>query len=182
MNISRLHIVRISALLWTKFHQNRKDPMREIQRFPRGPPFPLFLDQNEARRAEKKIFWGRPPPLTSGSGWPAPPPPPPLSDGLDPPLCTKLFAWLVCEEQTNQEREVQRLLQSWFETTCIVFYNNIPRPAGHTSLLQVYKCYWTYVAMKPTMRQTSHAIDLVNAMQERNLRSQRYKSYCHFWI
>ena len=32
--ISRLHIVRISALRWTEFHQNRKDPMREIQRFP----------------------------------------------------------------------------------------------------------------------------------------------------
>ena len=28
-----LHIVRISALRWTEFHQNRKDPMREIQRF-----------------------------------------------------------------------------------------------------------------------------------------------------
>ena len=29
--------------------------------------------------------------------------------------------------------------------TCIVFYNNIS--AGHTSLLQVYRCYWTYVAI-----------------------------------
>ena len=28
------YIVRISALRWTQFHQNRKDPMREIQRFP----------------------------------------------------------------------------------------------------------------------------------------------------
>ena len=28
-----LHIVRISALRWTEFHQNRKDPIREIQRF-----------------------------------------------------------------------------------------------------------------------------------------------------
>ena len=27
---SRLHIVRISALRWTVFHQHRKDPMREI--------------------------------------------------------------------------------------------------------------------------------------------------------
>ena len=33
MKISRLHIVRISALRWTEFHQNRKGPMREIQRF-----------------------------------------------------------------------------------------------------------------------------------------------------
>ena len=32
--ISRLHIVHISALHWTEFHQNRKDPIREIQRFP----------------------------------------------------------------------------------------------------------------------------------------------------
>ena len=31
--ISRLHIVRISALRWTEFYQNRKDPIREIQRF-----------------------------------------------------------------------------------------------------------------------------------------------------
>ena len=34
VKISRLHIVRISALRWTEFHQNRKDPIREIQRFP----------------------------------------------------------------------------------------------------------------------------------------------------
>ena len=34
MKISRLHIVRISTLRWTEFHQNRKDPIREIQRFP----------------------------------------------------------------------------------------------------------------------------------------------------
>ena len=41
---------------------------------------PLFLDQNEAQRAEKKIFEA--PPLISGSGWPAPS----LSEGLDLPL------------------------------------------------------------------------------------------------
>ena len=34
VKISRLHIVRISALRRTEFHQNRKDRMREIQRFP----------------------------------------------------------------------------------------------------------------------------------------------------
>ena len=33
VKISRLHIVRISALR-TEFHQNRKEPIREIQRFP----------------------------------------------------------------------------------------------------------------------------------------------------
>ena len=31
---SRLQVVRISALRWTEFHQNRKDPIREIQQFP----------------------------------------------------------------------------------------------------------------------------------------------------
>ena len=43
-------------------------------RDPGGPGLPLFLDQTEARRAEKKFF-SRPPPL-------------PLSQGLDdwPPL------------------------------------------------------------------------------------------------
>ena len=34
VKIYRLRIVRISALRWTEFHQNRKDPMREIQQFP----------------------------------------------------------------------------------------------------------------------------------------------------
>ena len=34
VKISRLHIVRISALRWTEFHQNRKDTIPEIQRFP----------------------------------------------------------------------------------------------------------------------------------------------------
>ena len=45
---------------------------------------PLFLDQTEARRAEKNFIWDRPPPsLISGSGWPSLHP---LSEGLDPPL------------------------------------------------------------------------------------------------
>ena len=46
---------------------------------------PLFLDQTEVRRAEKKIFLRPPPPprhFISGSGWQGPP----LSEGLDPPL------------------------------------------------------------------------------------------------
>ena len=33
VKISRLNIVRISALRWTEFQKNRKDPMRGIQRF-----------------------------------------------------------------------------------------------------------------------------------------------------
>ena len=62
-----------------------------------------------------------------------------------------IFAIFTVKIQTvdwvskQQEREVRRLQQSWFKTTCIVFYNNIS--AGHTSLLQVYRCYWTYVAI-----------------------------------
>ena len=39
------------------------------------PPPPLFLDQTEDWRAEKKFFGDRPPPVISGSGWPPPPPP-----------------------------------------------------------------------------------------------------------
>ena len=39
---------------------------------PGGPPPPLYLDQTEDQRVEKKFFL-RPPPLISGSGWPPPP-------------------------------------------------------------------------------------------------------------
>ena len=48
------------------------------------PPPALFLDQNEARRAEKKNLRPGPLPFMSGSGYP--PPPLPLYGGLDPPL------------------------------------------------------------------------------------------------
>ena len=38
-----------------------------------APPPPLFLDETEARRAENIFFLNHPPPpLISGSGWPAP--------------------------------------------------------------------------------------------------------------
>ena len=44
-----------------------------------GPPPPLFLDQTEARRAEKKIFRDpASPPAPGLDGRPPPPPPPPL--------------------------------------------------------------------------------------------------------
>ena len=52
-------------------------------RGPGGPPFPLFLEQNEARRAEKIFFEDRPSPLPQSLD--ALPPSPP-SEGLDPPL------------------------------------------------------------------------------------------------
>ena len=48
----------------------------------RGAGPPLFLDQNEARRA-KKCLGGDRPPLFKGLDAP---PPPPLSQGLDPAL------------------------------------------------------------------------------------------------
>ena len=45
-------------------------------RGPGGPPFPLFLEQNEARRAEKIFFEDRPSPLPQSLD--APPPLPPI--------------------------------------------------------------------------------------------------------
>ena len=53
---------------------------------PGAPPPPLFLDQTEARSAEK-IFWGDRAPLPLSKGLDRPPPPP-VSQGLDPALLT----------------------------------------------------------------------------------------------
>ena len=56
------------------------------------PSPPLFLDQNEARRAENIFLETDPPPPPSSQGvddrQPPPPhlPPRPLSEGQDPPL------------------------------------------------------------------------------------------------
>ena len=58
---------------------------------PPRPRHPLFLEQTEARRAEKFFSWrllSLPPPL--------PPPPPPLSEGLDPPLALFLLLHGIC--------------------------------------------------------------------------------------
>ena len=49
---------------------------------------------------------------------------------------------VVRARSRNHKQEVQRLLQSWSEQRVLFFHNNIL--AGHTSLLQVYRCYWTY--------------------------------------
>ena len=51
-----------------------------------GPP--LFLDQTEARWAEKNFFRDRPPSLYGLNDWS-----PPFSEGLDPPL--NLFYYLT---------------------------------------------------------------------------------------
>ena len=51
---------------------------------PWDPPPPLFLDQSEARRAEKNFLQIAPPPLSKGLDDHHPPPP--LSQGLDPAL------------------------------------------------------------------------------------------------
>ena len=55
------------------------------------PPPVIFLDQTEARRAEKKFSGDRPPPTYLGVWMTAPPPRPLLallSQGLDPALLT----------------------------------------------------------------------------------------------
>ena len=57
--------------------------MADPREGPGGAP-PLFLDQNEAQRAEKN-FSETTPPLSQGLDYPAPPPSP-LSEGLDPSL------------------------------------------------------------------------------------------------
>ena len=57
-------------------------------RGPRGLGPPLYLDQTEARKAEK-YFFGRPPPLLSQGLDDHPPTPPLLSEGLHPPLLMK---------------------------------------------------------------------------------------------
>ena len=61
-----------SVLMWVK--KPCSGGSRGGARLP--PPLTLFLDQNEARRAEKIFFLRRGPALISGSGWPAPPPTP----------------------------------------------------------------------------------------------------------
>ena len=53
---------------------------------PGKPAPPLFLDQTEAWRAEKKFFLDHSSPLFQGLD-DCPPPPPTLSEGLDLPLC-----------------------------------------------------------------------------------------------
>ena len=63
---------------------------------------PLFLDQTEARTAEK-LFFGRPAPLLYLRVWMTAPPPPPLSQGLDPALIRELK-----QRRRRRQRERQK--------------------------------------------------------------------------
>ena len=63
--------------MWTQNHQSGRQTggasaVADSGEGPGGPGPPLFLDQNEARKAEKKFFLRLPPP-------------PRLSEGLDYP-------------------------------------------------------------------------------------------------
>ena len=60
----------------------------------------LFLDHNEARRAEKKFFGD--PTLSKGLDDP-PPPPPPLSQSLDPALPPSTLDPLPCVMPLHEE-------------------------------------------------------------------------------
>ena len=44
----------------------------------------------------------------------------------------------------NQKREVQRLPQSWSEQRVLFFMTIFRLVIPYTSLLPVYRCYWTY--------------------------------------
>ena len=65
---------------------------------------PLWLDQTEARRAQKKFLKDRPP-LISGSGWPETPPPPPLpfiwSSGFATVLYKLFLPWILLFQAIN---------------------------------------------------------------------------------
>ena len=68
-------MIRMILDHWSWFGSSQRNaPVADPREGPGGPWPPLFLDQNEARKA--KIIFLRPPP------------PPPLSEGLDPPLLT----------------------------------------------------------------------------------------------
>ena len=62
-------------------------------------------------------------------------PPPPLRSGKRD---------LISQNIKNQKRDRSKVLQSWseHEQPVLLFHNNIS--AGHTSFLQVYRCYWIH--------------------------------------
>ena len=84
------------------------------------PLSPLFLDQTEARRAEKIYCDRPPPPLISGSGWspPPPPPPPPLiwrsesatTGSARYPLVGLLYLWLHNLARNRSQQLVPHIL------------------------------------------------------------------------
>ena len=72
----------INVSLWVVSNKIHCTQVVDPGEGPGGPRPPLFLDQNEAQRAEKKLFWGWAPTLSQGMD----DCPPPLSEGLDLPL------------------------------------------------------------------------------------------------
>ena len=65
----------INVSLWVVSNKIHCTQVVDPGEGPGGPRPPLFLDQNEARRAEKKLFWGWAPTLSQGMD-DCPPPPP----------------------------------------------------------------------------------------------------------
>ena len=56
-------------LMWYQRWSEYVDSVADPGEGPGGPSPPLFLDQNEAQRAEKNFFWGRGPPPPYLSVW-----------------------------------------------------------------------------------------------------------------
>ena len=75
-------------------------PVGDPEEGPGEPSPPLFLDQTEAQRVEKKFFETGPPPLSHGLD-DRPPPLLPLSVGLDPPLVIFKVKTMLCSTWTT---------------------------------------------------------------------------------
>ena len=77
----------------------------------------------------------------------------------------------------NKKREVQRLPQGWPEQRVLFCYNNIS--AGHTSLLQVHRCYWICGRKLENVQHTrSHCTFHKHA----NSKVQNLPSQLRFWL
>ena len=85
---SRLYYYKLSILIVIRFiHEHWRIQGRGLGG---PPPPPLFLEQNEVRRAEKMFFadWASP---FLRVWMTCPPPPPPLSEGPDSPLMSPTY-------------------------------------------------------------------------------------------